>query len=66
MCMRQRGMTLLEVLLAMGVLAIGLFASASMQLRALQATEAAFADTRAALAAHSRQERTRAADGGQP
>ena len=66
MRMQQRGMTLLEVLLAMGVLAIGLFASASMQLRALQATEAAFTDTRAALATHSLQERVRAAGGGQP
>ncbi|MBK5002761.1 prepilin-type N-terminal cleavage/methylation domain-containing protein [Pseudomonas sp. S31] len=63
---QQRGMTLLEVLLAMGVLAVGLFASASMQMRALQATEAAFTDTRAALAAHSLQERARTAGGGQP
>ncbi|MBF8748371.1 prepilin-type N-terminal cleavage/methylation domain-containing protein [Pseudomonas monteilii] len=63
MCVQQRGMTLLEVLLAMGVLAVGLFAAASLQVQALRATEAALADTRAALNAHAQQERARA---GQP
>ncbi len=63
---QQRGMTLLEVLLAMGVLAVGLFAAASLQLQALRATEAALDDTKAALATHSVQERARAASGGQP
>lgn len=63
---QQRGMTLLEVLLAMGVLAVGLFAAASLQLQALRATEAALGDTQAALAAHAEQERARAASRGQP
>ncbi|MCT8166928.1 MULTISPECIES: prepilin-type N-terminal cleavage/methylation domain-containing protein [unclassified Pseudomonas] len=63
MCVQQRGMTLLEVLLAMGVLAVGLFAAASLQVQALRATEAALTDTRAALNAHAQQERARA---GQP
>ena len=53
----QRGMTLLEVLLALVVVAVGLFAAAGLQLQALQAVEGARRDGQAAMAAHSKQER---------
>jgi len=52
-------MTLLEVLLAVAVVAVGMFATATMQLQALQATESARRDGRAAMAAHSELERRR-------
>ena len=55
----QRGMTLLEVLLAVGVVAVGMFAAAGLQLRALQATEDARRDGQALMAAHSERERGR-------
>lgn len=38
---RQGGMTLLEVLLAIVIVAAGLFATAAMQLQALQAADSA-------------------------
>lgn len=53
----QRGMTLLEVLLALVVVAVGLFAAAGLQLQALQAVEGARRDGQAAMVAHSEQER---------
>ena len=56
---RQRGMTLLEVLLAVVVVAVGIFAAAGLQLQALQAAEDARRDGQAAMAAHSEQERGR-------
>ena len=56
---RQQGMTLLEVLLAVGVVAVGMFAAAGLQLQALQAAEDARRDGKAAMAAHSEQERGR-------
>ncbi|MFF7064226.1 prepilin-type N-terminal cleavage/methylation domain-containing protein [Pseudomonas sp. NPDC008258] len=56
---RQRGMTLLEVLLAVVVVAAGMFAAAGLQLQALQATESARRDGQAAMAAHSELERGR-------
>ncbi|GLO32939.1 hypothetical protein PPUN12996_49980 [Pseudomonas putida] len=56
---RQRGMTLLEVLLAVGVVAVGMFAAAGLQLQALQAAEDARRDGKAVMAAHSEQERGR-------
>lgn len=56
---KQRGMTLLEVLLAVVVVAVGMFASAAMQLKALQATESARRDGQAAFALHSENERSR-------
>lgn len=56
----EQGMTLLEVLLAVLVVSMGVFAVAALQLRALQATEAARHDGHAALAAHSERERSRA------
>ncbi|AYG43369.1 prepilin-type N-terminal cleavage/methylation domain-containing protein [Pseudomonas sp. Leaf58] len=56
---RQRGMTLLEVLLAMLVVAVGMFAAAGLQLQALQAADSARRAGQAAMAAHSEQERGR-------
>ncbi|MGF6394742.1 prepilin-type N-terminal cleavage/methylation domain-containing protein [Pseudomonas plecoglossicida] len=52
----QRGMTFLEVLLAMLVVALGLFAAAALQLKALQATDSARREGQAVLAAHSEHE----------
>ncbi|PYB69555.1 pilus assembly protein PilV [Pseudomonas sp. LB-090624] len=56
---RQGGMTLLEVLLAVVVVAAGLFATAAMQLQALQAADSARRDAQAAMALHSDHERKR-------
>ena len=56
---RQRGMTLVEVLLAMAAVAVGIFAAAGLQLQALQATDSAHREGQAALAAHSERERSR-------
>ncbi|BAN56494.1 MULTISPECIES: prepilin-type N-terminal cleavage/methylation domain-containing protein [Pseudomonas] len=56
---RQRGMTLMEVLLAVVVVAVGMFATASIQLQALQAADSARRDGQAAMAAHSELERRR-------
>ncbi|WEL56184.1 prepilin-type N-terminal cleavage/methylation domain-containing protein [Pseudomonas kermanshahensis] len=58
----EGGMTLLEVLLAMVVVAVGLFAAAALQVRALQATDSARHDAQAALLKHTQLERSRAAD----
>ncbi|MDH0304681.1 MULTISPECIES: type IV pilus modification protein PilV [unclassified Pseudomonas] len=58
---REGGMTLLEVLLAMTVLALGLFASAALQLRGLQATDGARRTGQALQLAQGMLERTRAA-----
>lgn len=56
---RQRGMTLMEVLLAVVVVAVGMFATAAIQLQALQAADSARRDGQAAMAAHSELERRR-------
>ena len=56
---RQRGMTLMEVLVAVVVVAVGMFATAAMQLQALQAADSARRDGQAAMAAHSELERRR-------
>ncbi|MBO9551765.1 prepilin-type N-terminal cleavage/methylation domain-containing protein [Pseudomonas sp.] len=56
---KQRGMTLLEVLLAVVVVAVGILASAALQLKALQATDSARREGQAALAEHSEYERNR-------
>ncbi|MGO3987107.1 prepilin-type N-terminal cleavage/methylation domain-containing protein [Pseudomonas sp. SAS7] len=56
---RQRGMTLLEVLLAVVVVAVGMFATAAIQLQALQAADSARREGLQALAAHSEHERRR-------
>ncbi|MFJ4348231.1 prepilin-type N-terminal cleavage/methylation domain-containing protein [Pseudomonas sp. NPDC089401] len=55
---KQRGMTLIEVLLAVLVVAVGMFTAAGLQLKALQATEDARRDGQAALAQHSEHERS--------
>ncbi|WGV18572.1 MULTISPECIES: prepilin-type N-terminal cleavage/methylation domain-containing protein [unclassified Pseudomonas] len=56
---RQRGMTLLEVLLAILVVGVGMFAAAGLQLQALQASDSARRDGQAAIATHSEHERSR-------
>jgi len=56
---RQRGMTLMEVLLAVVVVAVGMFATAAIQLQALQAADSARRDGQAVMAAHSELERGR-------
>jgi type IV pilus assembly protein PilV len=53
----QQGMTLLEVLLAMLVVVLGMFAAAALQMKALQATDSARREGEAALVAHSEHER---------
>ncbi|MFJ3075259.1 MULTISPECIES: prepilin-type N-terminal cleavage/methylation domain-containing protein [Pseudomonas] len=53
----QHGMTLLEVLLAMLVVAVAVLAAAALQVKALQATGAATLEAQVALAAHSEHER---------
>lgn len=53
----QRGMTFLEVLLALLVVTMGMFAAAALQLKALQATDGARREGQAALAAHAEHER---------
>jgi type IV pilus assembly protein PilV len=52
-------MTLMEVLLAVVVVAVGMFSTASIQLQALQAADSARRDGQAAMAAHSELERRR-------
>jgi type IV pilus assembly protein PilV len=59
---RQQGMTLIEVLLAMALLGVGLFAAAGLQLRALQATDSALRGTQAAYLAHGVFEQARAVE----
>ena len=54
---RQYGMTLLEVLLALVVVALGGVAAAALQLQALQATDAARRDVQDVLAAQTAHER---------
>ncbi len=62
MDVRERGMTLLEVLLAVTVLTLGLFASAALQLRGLQAVEGARREGQALHLAQGMLERVRAAE----
>jgi type IV pilus assembly protein PilV len=52
-------MTLLEVLLAVVVVAVGMFAAAAIQLQALQAADSARRDGQAVMATHSERERGR-------
>lgn len=59
----ERGMTLLEVVLAVLVLALGLIAGAALQVRALQATDGARRDSQAVHLAQGMLERARAAGG---
>lgn len=55
----QRGMTLLEVLLAVAVVASGTVAAAALQGKALQASEAARRDGQALMMQYSEHERGR-------
>ncbi|MBF8776993.1 prepilin-type N-terminal cleavage/methylation domain-containing protein [Pseudomonas fulva] len=52
----QRGMTLLETLLAMVVVAVGMFAAAALHMQALQATQDARQQVQAVLASASAHE----------
>lgn len=54
---KQQGMTLIEVLLAILVVAVGIFAAAGLQLKALQATDNARREGQALLVAYSERER---------
>lgn len=56
----QQGMTLIEVLVALVVLALGLFGSATLQWRALQATEQALRDSQAIYSQQTLLEQARA------
>lgn len=56
-CLRQRGFTLLEALVALLVLSIGMLGVAAMQLKALQGAHAAYQRSIASLAAQDAQER---------
>jgi len=56
---QQQGMTLIEVLVAMAVSGLGLFAAAALQVQALQATESALRSTQAAYQAHGELEQAR-------
>lgn len=58
--LQQQGMTLIEVLVAMALLGLGLFAGAGLQLRALQATDSALRSTQAAYLAQGMIEQVRA------
>lgn len=58
---RERGMTLLEVLLAMTVLALGVFAAAALHLRSVQASGSALREMHALQLARSQLEQARAA-----
>lgn len=53
----QRGLTLLEVLLAMLVVAVAMFAAAALQMKALQATDSVRREGQTVLVAHSEHER---------
>ncbi|PSS56626.1 pilus assembly protein PilV [Pseudomonas sp. BBP2017] len=55
-------MTLIEVLVAMAVLGLGLFAAAGLQVQALQATESALRTTQAAYLAQGVFEQVRAGE----
>lgn len=61
---RQEGMTLIEVLIAMLILAIGLLGGAGLQLNALKYTRSALMNTQASFIAQDLLERMRANAGG--
>lgn len=58
---KEGGMTLLEVLVAMTLLALGVFMAASLQLRGVQASDSARREGQALLLLQSMLERVRAA-----
>lgn len=61
---RQAGMTLIEVLIAMLILAVGLLAGAGLQLNALKYTHSALMSTQASFIAQDLLDRMRANAGG--
>jgi len=60
---RQQGVTLIEVMVAQVLLALGLLGAAGLQLRSVQGTDSARMLSQAALVAHGMQERARSARG---
>lgn len=60
---RQQGLSLIEVMVAQVVLALGLLGAAGLQLRSLQGTDGARMVSQAAFVAHGMLERTRSARG---
>ncbi|WP_342649701.1 prepilin-type N-terminal cleavage/methylation domain-containing protein [Pseudomonas sp. REB1044] len=66
MKLREQGMTLLEVVVAVLVLGVGLFTSASLQMRALHAAEGARRDAQVVQLGQSLIEQTRSAGRFQP
>ena len=60
---RQRGMSLIEVLIALLILFISLLGSAGMQLSALKHTASALITTQDSFITYSRQEQVRAQTG---
>ncbi len=62
--MRQRGVTLIEVMVAQVVMAVGLLGAAGLQLRSVQGTDSARMLSQVAFVAHGMQERARSAQGG--
>lgn len=59
----QRGLTLIEVMVAQALLALGLLAAAGLQLRSVQGTDSARMVSQAAFIAHGMLERARSAQG---
>ena len=60
---RQQGVTLIEVMVAQVVLALGLLGAAGLQLRSVQGTDSARMVSQAAFIAHGMRERTRSVRG---
>lgn len=61
--MRQRGVTLIEVMVAQVLVAVGLLGAAGLQLRSAQGTDSARMLSQAAFIAHGMQERARSTRG---
>lgn len=60
---RQRGLTLIEVMVAQVLMAFGLLGAAALQLRSVQGTDSARMASQAAFVAHGMQERARSTRG---
>ena len=60
---RQRGLTLIEVMVAQVLVALGLLGAAGLQLRSAQGTDSARMVSQAAFIAHGMQERARSKRG---
>lgn len=60
---RQRGLTLIEVVVAQVLVALGLLGAAGLQLRSAQGTDSARMVSQAAFIAHGMQERARSKRG---